>query len=369
MLSCFLAAQCLEKMITSSREKDFQAKGEGENNNTSNIKLSTKAPSSSRQWSAFKNPRIVRVSRSFGGKDRHSKVYTIRGLRDRRIRLSVPTAIQLYDLQDKLGLSQPSKVVDWLLDATKHDIDKLPPLQMPLGNFTFHQPTATLVSHDLSTLQSSFSPFFNANSAYFKDGNKINYNVGNEQMMGKSKDWGSDATMGAKLKGVERETIGEKIKWMRTNEEESQDGNGGNYNPQVSAHDFFPIASHSSFSNMLSNTMPYSNYYHWDPSNLSLSQFGSHGFASQTEGSNNTGHLASLPSSFLSPPSNFPPYHPYISAPTENDTRQINHFLPNLPMPSLHPISSPVGVSTTSKNFHLHSQNDERQPNKGSTGS
>lgn len=56
---------------------------------------------------------------------------TVKGLRDRRIRLSVPTAIQLYDLQDRLGLSQPSKVVDWLIDATKNEIDKLPPLQMP----------------------------------------------------------------------------------------------------------------------------------------------------------------------------------------------------------------------------------------------
>ncbi|EPS65274.1 hypothetical protein M569_09502 [Genlisea aurea] len=80
--------------------------------------------------SSYKNPRIVRVSRNFGGKDRHSKVCTVRGLRDRRIRLSVPTAIQLYDLQDRLGVSQPSKVVDWLLDATKEEIEKLPPLPM-----------------------------------------------------------------------------------------------------------------------------------------------------------------------------------------------------------------------------------------------
>ncbi|XP_074572037.1 transcription factor TCP13-like [Curcuma longa] len=86
-------------------------------------------------WTAMlKNPRIVRVSRSFGGKDRHSKVRTIRGLRDRRVRLSVPTAIQLYDLQDRLGLSQPSKVVDWLINAAQHEIDKLPPLEMLQGD-------------------------------------------------------------------------------------------------------------------------------------------------------------------------------------------------------------------------------------------
>nr|CAD1832343.1 unnamed protein product [Ananas comosus var. bracteatus] len=93
-----------------------------------------KAPTSTTQvW--FRNPRIVRVSRGFKGKDRHSKVTTVRGLKDRRIRLSVLTAIQLYDLQDKLGLNQPSKVVDWLLNAAQHEIDKLPPLQMPPGNF------------------------------------------------------------------------------------------------------------------------------------------------------------------------------------------------------------------------------------------
>uniref|UniRef100_A0A0D9WIK4 TCP domain-containing protein n=1 Tax=Leersia perrieri TaxID=77586 RepID=A0A0D9WIK4_9ORYZ len=86
---------------------------------------------SSRHWSASTESRIVRVSRVFGGKDRHSKVRTVKGLRDRRVRLSVPTAIQLYDLQDRLGLSQPSKVVDWLINAAQHEIDKLPPLQFP----------------------------------------------------------------------------------------------------------------------------------------------------------------------------------------------------------------------------------------------
>ncbi|KAM2604637.1 hypothetical protein TB2_033522 [Malus domestica] len=34
----------------------------------------------------------------------HSKVWTSKGLRDRRVHLSVTTAIQLYDLQDRLGL-------------------------------------------------------------------------------------------------------------------------------------------------------------------------------------------------------------------------------------------------------------------------
>ncbi|KAF8118705.1 hypothetical protein N665_0002s0020 [Sinapis alba] len=86
------------------------------------------------------NPRIVRASRILGGKDRHSKVCTVRGLRDRRIRLSATTAIQLYDLQDRLGLSQPSKVIDWLLEVAQNDVAMLPPLQFP-PDFHLNLPT------------------------------------------------------------------------------------------------------------------------------------------------------------------------------------------------------------------------------------
>jgi hypothetical protein len=107
---------------------------------------------SSRQWSEQTESRIVRVSRVFGGKDRHSKVKTVKGLRDRRVRLSVPTAIQLYDLQDRLGLNQPSKVVEWLLNAARHEIDKLPPLQFPPQDLVLGHlpaPMAPLVDHHI----------------------------------------------------------------------------------------------------------------------------------------------------------------------------------------------------------------------------
>ncbi|CAD6206941.1 unnamed protein product [Miscanthus lutarioriparius] len=71
--------------------------------------------------------RIYRV-RASGGKDRHSKVYTAKGIRDRRVRLSVPTAIQFYDLQDRLGFDQPSKAIEWLINAASSAIEKLPEL-------------------------------------------------------------------------------------------------------------------------------------------------------------------------------------------------------------------------------------------------
>lgn len=67
----------------------------------------------------------ARTIRQSGGKDRHSKVFTSKGPRDRRVRLSVSTAIQFYDVQDRLGYDQPSKAVDWLIKKAKSAIDDL----------------------------------------------------------------------------------------------------------------------------------------------------------------------------------------------------------------------------------------------------
>ncbi|KAJ8615573.1 hypothetical protein MRB53_034945 [Persea americana] len=70
------------------------------------------------------------VSRGSGGKDCHSEVLTSKGLRDRRVRLSVPTAIQFYDLQDQLGCDQSSKAVDWLIQVAADAIAELPLLSL-----------------------------------------------------------------------------------------------------------------------------------------------------------------------------------------------------------------------------------------------
>ncbi|KAH0468103.1 hypothetical protein IEQ34_003136 [Dendrobium chrysotoxum] len=65
------------------------------------------------------------IVRSIGRKDRHSKVCTSKGPRDRRVRLSAHTAIQFYDVQDRLGYDRPSKAVDWLMKNAKAAIDEL----------------------------------------------------------------------------------------------------------------------------------------------------------------------------------------------------------------------------------------------------
>ncbi|XP_077234570.1 uncharacterized protein LOC143876759 [Tasmannia lanceolata] len=58
-------------------------------------------------------------------KDRHSKILTAHGPRDRRMRLSLEIARKFFDLQDMLGYEKASKTVDWLLNKSKGAIKKL----------------------------------------------------------------------------------------------------------------------------------------------------------------------------------------------------------------------------------------------------
>ncbi|KAI3774951.1 hypothetical protein L1987_49516 [Smallanthus sonchifolius] len=102
------------------------------------------ASSSSRLGLRSSGGEIVEVQgghivRSTGRKDRHSKVCTAKGPRDRRVRLSAHTAIQFYDVQDRLGYDRPSKAVDWLIKKAKTAIDEL--AELPAW-----KPTATAVT-------------------------------------------------------------------------------------------------------------------------------------------------------------------------------------------------------------------------------
>ncbi|KAL3526598.1 hypothetical protein ACH5RR_011254 [Cinchona calisaya] len=227
------------------------------------IKTCNQASSSSTtisSWSRLKDPRIVRVSRAFGGKDRHSKVCTVRGLRDRRVRLSVPTAIQLYDLQDRLGLNQPSKVVDWLLNVAKHEIDELPPLQIPPGSFnqSFHQP---VLAHDL------------ANKQDLRIGGRINWDDHSTEPSGSNVAWDSDAILRPnKSKEVARgdSSDQEKETWSTRSEEESGKQQTSHHGAYFSSNNFFSRLGHPSSSQSVGLLNSYNSLIKWDPSNLSL---------------------------------------------------------------------------------------------------
>lgn len=335
-------------MIRSSIERDFAAKKEGDSNEGKN----PQEASGSRTWSALKDPRIVRVSRSFGGKDRHSKVRTIRGLRDRRIRLSVPTAIQLYDLQERLGLNQPSKAVDWLLNAAQHAIDELPLLQMPAENYVqYSQPM--VASHGVATAQAPSTSLLFANSEHLRsstgsphalsllsgkgDAKSRNDVFGTDQTESpKSMYWNSNEHFRAKLKDVGRETMIEKSDWMKRNEQENQQAVEV-LSAQRWTHSSLPRANHSFLAGSINSVTPYTSYYHLElPSNASASHSVADGNSSQAEELHNYNTIP-LPSSLalpsgshqllFYPPGTNPSIIPsYAAPPNDFDPKQIVNF-------------------------------------------
>nr|ACY82349.1 transcription factor CYC2 [Oreocharis benthamii] len=67
-------------------------------------------------------------------KDRHSKIVTSQGPRDRRVRLSIGMARKFFDLQEMLGFDKPSKTLEWLLAKSKAAIKEL--VQMKTSDAT-----------------------------------------------------------------------------------------------------------------------------------------------------------------------------------------------------------------------------------------
>lgn len=91
-------------------------------NNNNTPSLDKILPTNSDQKKKMKKiPPRKRLSK----KDRHSKITTARGVRDRRMRLSLPVAQQFFGLQDLLGVDKGSKTVEWLLIQAKPEILKL----------------------------------------------------------------------------------------------------------------------------------------------------------------------------------------------------------------------------------------------------
>jgi hypothetical protein len=58
-------------------------------------------------------------------KDRHSKICTGGGMRDRRMRLSLDVARKFFALHDMLGFDKASKTVQWLLNTSKAAIQEV----------------------------------------------------------------------------------------------------------------------------------------------------------------------------------------------------------------------------------------------------
>lgn len=95
------------------------------------------------------------VGRVIGRKERHNKVSTSRGQRDRRVRLSAYTAIQFYDVQDRLGYDRPSKALDWLIEKAKAAIASLEDL--PSQNYELAGPHNSVMQTEQGVSQKKTS--------------------------------------------------------------------------------------------------------------------------------------------------------------------------------------------------------------------
>ncbi|KAH7654763.1 Transcription factor TCP protein [Dioscorea alata] len=90
-------------------------------------------------------------------KDRHSKIYTAQGPRDRRMRLSLEVARRFFDLQDMLGFDKPSKTVQWLLNKSKSAIRDLTAVVNPGGGFMFSSGSSSSSQSSTSECEDKFT--------------------------------------------------------------------------------------------------------------------------------------------------------------------------------------------------------------------
>ncbi|KAK4357562.1 hypothetical protein RND71_023172 [Anisodus tanguticus] len=89
---------------------------------SSNSAISRKNPPEPASPPSKKRKLSAKPRRRTGKKDRHSKICTAQGVRDRRMRLSLQIARKFFDLQDMLGFDKESKTIEWLFSKSKNAI-------------------------------------------------------------------------------------------------------------------------------------------------------------------------------------------------------------------------------------------------------
>nr|GLL43460.1 transcription factor TCP12-like [Ipomoea trifida] len=92
----------------------------GETAPLNSVKISSPTTKTKKKTLQGSTPR-----RRTGKKDRHSKICTAQGVRDRRMRLSLQIARKFFDLQDMLGFDKASNTIEWLLSQSKTAIKEL----------------------------------------------------------------------------------------------------------------------------------------------------------------------------------------------------------------------------------------------------
>ncbi|XP_055805603.1 transcription factor TCP18-like [Solanum dulcamara] len=108
--------------IDNSRSTRLNTKIMGDQ--SSNLAITRKIPSEP-ATSSKKRKLSAKPRRRTGKKDRHSKICTAQGVRDRRMRLSLQIARKFFDLQDMLGFDKASNTIEWLFTNSKNAIKEL----------------------------------------------------------------------------------------------------------------------------------------------------------------------------------------------------------------------------------------------------
>ncbi|XP_021761260.1 transcription factor CYCLOIDEA-like [Chenopodium quinoa] len=105
------------KVVDDSSNKGDEVNGIVEDNEMNNHTISSNK-------NAISHGGLMKRKRT-SNKDRHSKIRTAHGLRDRRMRLSLQVARPFFKLQDMLGFDKASRTVEWLLIQSKSSIEEL----------------------------------------------------------------------------------------------------------------------------------------------------------------------------------------------------------------------------------------------------
>ncbi|GMJ05712.1 hypothetical protein HRI_004240400 [Hibiscus trionum] len=121
LLMSHLLSQAQQQILGSTSN---MAPPDSEINAASLVKETKKVPSNQKR-SAGKGAKQGTPRKRTGKKDRHSKIYTAHGPRDRRMRLSLQIARKFFDLQDMLGFDKASKTIEWLFSKSKAAIKEL----------------------------------------------------------------------------------------------------------------------------------------------------------------------------------------------------------------------------------------------------
>ncbi|XP_031489432.1 transcription factor TCP5-like [Nymphaea colorata] len=370
-------------MIRNSAETVTPRKQEG----CAEDEKKAKGSYSLKAWAGLKDPRIVRVSRSFGGKDRHSKVRTIKGLRDRRVRLSVSTAIQLYDLQDRLGLNQPSKVVDWLIKAAQHEIDELPPLPIPQEcDFSFQ---ASISNSDLDGDRYSGVQSLNllSNKSGAMEGAVVS--DPDEKSIARLQFGSHDIALRSDQFGSEKEMINQEKSSAscKRYEQGSQSSPQLLHNSQIMSP--FHLPHQPSYPSLLINALPSNPFAQRDSSHF-LAHLGAQTHSVQAHENNSCSNNSVFSSLSLSSGSHLLFYQPiqgqpsspsFVTTPLELDhSRQLSHpQLLNMSLQSAQPTSPSSTFGNLSQSFrhpygaiasnlHHYQQNISHSPDTSEKG-